>query len=133
MAVTGSQIVLVNRIGEDLKFVCDGQHHVLTPGENYGYVDSQGYFAKSQNPLMGSEDYYTLDFQSLVGVKGKDDCTPLSDDVLLAAMDCVERFDREGSGLRPGVRTKPRHRMPRGRTGEVSGGAGDNSFAIGGN
>jgi len=132
MGFVGSPIVLVNRTGEDLKFVADGQHYVLTPGENYGYVQPHAYFAMAQNPLMGSEDYYTLEFQSLVGVKGQTPCEPFSDEALLAALDEIERFDRSAADLRPSVRVKPRYRMPKGRTGEVVTGANENSMAIGG-
>ncbi len=115
--MVGNQICLVNRIGEDLKFVADGQHHVLKPGDNYGFVEPQAYFAMAQNPLMGSEDYYSLEFQSLVGVKGDPTkpTTPFSDEELLKAMDSIERFDREASGLRAGARVKARHRPMQGR------------------
>ncbi len=101
MPMVGSPICLVNRTGEELKFTADGQHFELKPGDNYGFLEPHAYFAMAQNPLMGSEDYYTLEFQSLVGVKGKTPCEPLSDEVLLAAMDKVERFNRDEAGLRP--------------------------------
>lgn len=132
--MVGSPIVLVNRTGDILNFTADGIHYSLTPGDNYGFVEPHAYFAMAQNPLMGSEDYYTLDFQSLVGVKGdplRPD-TPYSDEELLAAMDNIERWDREKSGLRPGIRVKGRN-LPRGRSGGVVTGANENVFAIGGN
>jgi hypothetical protein len=127
--MTGAPVILVNRIGEVLNFVADGQHYVLQPGENYGFNEAQAPFAIRQNPLMGSEDYYTLDSQSLVGIKGQTDCTPLSDEVLLAAMDCVERFDREKSGLRKG--TKVRGRVLRGRS-DVATNANLSTITLGG-
>lgn len=130
--MVGSPIVLVNRTGDVLKFTADGQHFELQPGENYGYVEGHAYFAMAQNPLMGSEDYYTLDFQSLVGVKGKTDCTPFSDEQLLHAMESIERFDRKASGLRDKVAVKPRHPMPKGRQGGVTTAANENVLAIGG-
>lgn len=134
MALVGTPIVLVNRIGEDIQFVADGQHHVLTPGDNYGYVEPHAFYAMKQNPLMGSEDYYTTEFRSLVGVKGRADCPcdPISDDDLLAAMESIERFNRADAGLAPSQVVKPRSRMPRGRTGEVVGGGSGNAMAIGG-
>ena len=130
--MVGSPIVLVNRTDAPLQFVADGQHYELAPGENYGYVETQAYFAMAQNPVMGSEDYYTLEFKSKVGVKGKTPCEPLTDEELLAGLDSLERFDRKGAGLADKIAVKPRHAMPRGRSGGISGGANENSMAIGG-
>lgn len=134
MGLVGSQIVLVNRVGEPLKFVADGVHYELAPGDNYGYVEPHAFFAMKQNPLMGSEDYYTQEFRSLVGVRGREDCPcdPISDEDLLAAMDCLERFNRSTADLAPVNFVKPRHRMPRGRTGEITTVANDRSMALGG-
>lgn len=137
--MVGTPVILVNRIGEDLEFTADGQHHILTPGDNYGFVEPHAFYAMKQNPLMGSEDYYTTEFRSLIGVKERDGkersdcpCGPISDDDLLQAMDAIERFNRDDAGLRPTIVVKPRHRMPRGRTGEVTTGASGNAMAIGG-
>lgn len=128
--MVGDPIVLVNRTGSPLPFVADGRHYVLDPGDNYGYVQGHAQFALAQNPLMGSEDYYTLDFKSLVGVKGQTDCEPFSDEDLLAAMDSIERFDRSTAGLAPVKRAKPRSAMPRGRS--VASMANGNALAVGG-
>lgn len=130
----GSPVVLVNRTQEKLNFTADSRHYILEPGDNYGFVEGHAQFAVKQNPLMGSEDYYTTEFRSLVGVKGRADCPcdPISDDDLLAAMDSIERFNRADAGLAPTVVVKPRSRMPRGRTGEVTTGASGNAMAIGG-
>ena len=121
-------ITLVNRTSEPLKFTADGKHEVLQPGENHGFFAWQAYYAKAQNPLFGSENYYTLEFESLVGVKGEDNCDPIPEDVLIAALDKVERFDREADGLRPGVKVPNRH-TPKGRA--PSSMAGQNAFAVG--
>jgi hypothetical protein len=137
--MNGNPIVLVNRVGEDLNFMADGHQHTLVPGDNYGFVDAQARFAMEQNPLMGSEDYYTLQFSSLVGVRqsvngklvDKTACDPISDEVLLEAMENPERFDRKASDLAPVRRVKPRFRMPKGRTGEVVGIGGENTFVSG--
>ena len=128
--MVGNPICLVNRTGEDLKFVADGHHHVLKPGDNYGYVEPHAYFAMAQNPLMGSEDYYTLDFQSLVGVKGDPTrpTTPFSTEELIESYDQDERFNREVSGLRVGTKVKARHRPPVGRVA----GALDPALGLGG-
>lgn len=122
-------VCLVNRTPEPLQFTADGQHHMLKPGKNYGFFVWQAPFAKAQNPLMGSEDYFSLEFQSLVGVEGEDPCEMFTEDELLAAMDNVERFDRARDGLRPGVKLANRHSITRGRG--PSTGAGENAFAVG--
>lgn len=134
MGLSGSPVVLVNRIGENLSFVADGQHHILTPGDNYGFVEAHAFYAMKQNPLMGSEDYYTTEFKSLVGVKGRADCPcdPISDEELLASYDAIERFNRADANLAPAQVVKPRHRMPKGRTGEVTTAMSGNTMAIGG-
>lgn len=122
-------VVLVNRTPDPLKFTADSQHHTLQPGKNYGFFSWQAPFAKAQNPLLGSEDFYSLEYESLVGVDGVDNCEPIAEDVLLAAMDKVERFDREANGMRPGVKVANRHSITRGRG--PSNLAGQNAFAIG--
>lgn len=131
--MVGAPVILVNRIGETLKFVADSRHYELEPGDNFGYVEGHVPFALAQNALMGSEDYHTLEFRSMVGWKrdGKEqtDCSPISDDDLLAAMECVERFDRQTSGLAPKVQVRPRTPPPRGRS--VASNANGNSMAIG--
>jgi hypothetical protein len=125
----GNPVILVNRTSEPLTFVADSRHYILNPGDNYGFFEGHSRFAMAQNPLMGSEDYYTLEFKSRVGVKGETDCSPISDEELLAAMDEVERFDRSTADLAPVRRVKPRHAPPRGR--QVAGQANENAFAVG--
>lgn len=131
--MVGSQIVLVNRTDAVLKFVADSIHYELQPGPNYGFVEPHGYFAMAQNPVMGSEDYYTREFRSKVGILGgplATDCSPLSDEELLVGMESIERFNRKTAGLAPVDIVTPRHRMPVGR---LEGGPGDAAFAAGGN
>lgn len=117
---TGNPITLVNRTSEPLQFVCDSRIYRLEPGENQGFLEGHAFYATKQNPLMGSEDYHSLLFKSLVGVKvgGKASedfpCDPISDDELIASLD-KERFDRESAGLPTGVRVKARHQMLNGR------------------
>lgn len=129
--MVGDPVILVNRTTEPLPFVADGRHYVLEPGDNYGYVSGHVQFALAQNPLMGSEDYHTLDFQSLVGVKGSKEypSDPIPEEVLIAAMDEVERFSRVDSGLAPVKRVRPRSAMPRGRA--VASLANANALAMG--
>lgn len=96
----GNPVVLHNRTSKPLEFTADGRHYVLQPGDNHGFLEGHVRFACNQNPLMGSEDYYTLEFTSKVGVKGTPElekqwpCTPIDDETVeLAAME-VERLNR---------------------------------------
>lgn len=118
--MTGNPVCLVNRTDAPLAFTADGRHYVLEPGENHGFVEAHTRFALAQNPLNGTEDYATLEFQSKVGVKGNPayPVTPLTDEELLTAMDSVERFDRRTIGGREGAKAeRSRFAPPRGRAG----------------
>ena len=90
--MNGNPVVLVNRTNAPLTFTADGRSHALQPGKNYGFLEGHARFAKGQNPLLGSEDYYTLEYQSLVGVEGVDDCDPIPTEVLEAVAE-AEGFD----------------------------------------
>lgn len=132
MAIVGDPIVLVNRTAHPLEFTADGRTYKLTPGDNYGYVRPHAQYAMAQNPLMGTEDFYSLEFESLVGIKGESACDPIADDVLEEVNKTeVERFNRERNGMRSGMKVQPRHRMPTGRTGGVTSHATQNAFAVG--
>jgi len=126
MAMAGSPIVLINRTDRILEFVADGQHLKLLPGENHGFNEGHSFFAKSQNPLQGSEDYHTLDYKSLVAVKGtEDDAYPLDESELQG----IERFDRSTMpGAEKVAVLKARHQVLRGY---VRSAAGAESQAIG--
>jgi hypothetical protein len=104
--MVGDPIILVNRIQSDLTFVADGRHYELKPGPNYGFVSGHAQFAMAQNPMFGSENYYTLDYESMVGVQGQTNCDPISDAELLVSLDKPERFDRAASGMPPKVAVK---------------------------
>lgn len=134
--MVGNPVCLVNRTSSPVEFVADSRHYVLKPGDNYGFLEGHVRFAMQQNPLMGSEDYYTLEFQSLVGAKDADGkviegcpVDAFTDEQLIAALDEIERFNREASGVRMGTKVKPRWAPPRGRA--VASLAGENSFASG--
>jgi hypothetical protein len=131
MSLNGSPVVLVNRTQRVLMFVADGQHHQLAPGENYGFNSAQVYFAKAQNPQMGSEDYHTLEYTSLVGVKGAegDDCSPIDESEDLGSNG--ERFNYASlpDGGKGRVKIAARHQPIRGR---IAGIAGAESMAVGG-
>lgn len=120
--MTGDPVILVNRTSQELQFTADGRTHKLKPGDNYGFSQGHVRLAMAQNPLMGSEEYHSLNFTSLVGVKKTDGeaypetpIDPIDDDTLLAAMESIERFDRASAGLRPAVRVAPRFPGLRGR------------------
>ena len=78
--VFAEQVVLVNRAPINLTVTFDGQTKTLTPGENIVPKVVVAY-AKNQNPIMGTQDPYNPQIegcQYLVGVKGQDNCTPLT-------------------------------------------------------
>lgn len=93
MALSGDPVVLINRTSKPLSFKADGRDYVLKPGKNYGLTTAHVKFAKGQNPLPGTEDYYSLAFESLVGVEGGKNPTDEISDETLDALKGVERFD----------------------------------------
>ncbi len=126
----GNPIVLVNRTSHPLHFTKGGRQFTVMPGRNYGFTSDQVRFAKAQNPLLGTEDYLTRKFESLIGVEGtKDPVDPIPDAVLEAAS--PERFDRN-SFVDPRLRNVE---MIRGRVAEsrdeVATLAGPDAMAIG--
>lgn len=128
----GKPVVLINRTSRPLFFVKDSRTFIVEPGRNPGFTSDQVRFAKSQNPLFGSEDYLTRKFESLIGVEGtKDPLDPLSDDVIAAAQEVGERFDRS-SFLEPKLQKvqKIRGRVVRSRE-EVATSANENAMAHG--
>lgn len=114
---TGNPVTLVNRTDSVVKFVADGRHYDLQPGDNHGFLEGHSFFALKQNPVMGTEDYTTVRSDSLVGVKvnGKEHpefpCSPLSDEVMLGHLDAKERFNRK---------TTPRQNVEFARTTGIS-------------
>lgn len=87
---------LVNRTKKDLKGTWDGKHYIITPGKNeFPIVQAEAF--RRQNPLMGSQDPYTMEMQYLVGiVEQGDDVSPLD------AGNAVELMDRSKMvGARP--------------------------------
>jgi len=82
MGIIYEECVLVNRSPKDLSVQFDGQTVRLPPGENRLPVVMVS-FAKNQNPIKGTQDYHNPHLNAckyLVGVKGKDDCTPLTEE-----------------------------------------------------
>lgn len=104
-------VTLINRTDRVLNVRYDGEDIQLQPGENPGFPQLAVGFAKRQNKLMGSQHPLNpMRFISLVGVKGKDDCTPIPTDVLVHADKALEVVDRRGEfwgetgGLRENVK-----------------------------
>ena len=80
MALMPELVTLVNRTAKRLTVKFDANDYFLEPGENTVPKILVG-FAKNQCILMGSEDAINpKDFVTLVGVPGKDDCSPLEQD-----------------------------------------------------
>lgn len=70
-------VTLVNRTTKNLQGVWDGRHYDIAPGK-HSYPEIQAMKFKDQNPVMGSEDPYTLTKQYLIGiVEFGDDVTPI--------------------------------------------------------
>ena len=74
---TGKIVCVVNRSEAPISYMHNGVQTTLVPGENH--IDMfEVEHAKTQNIVMGSEDPLNPSYYiSLVGVKGKDDCSPI--------------------------------------------------------
>lgn len=69
-------VTLVNRSNKVLKGTWDGRHFDLKPG-SHQFPEIQALKFKEQNPIMGSEDPYTLQKEYLIGiVEHGDDISP---------------------------------------------------------
>lgn len=104
-------VTLVNRTDRVLNVRYDGEDIQLPPGETHGIPAVAVGYAKRQNKLKGSQHPLNpMRFISLVGVKGKDDCTPIPQEVLDRADKKLEMVDRQGEfwgetgGLRENVK-----------------------------
>lgn len=70
-------VTLVNRTSTVLHGVWDGRHYDMNPGQ-HTFPEIQALKFKEQNPIMGSEDPYTLQKEYLIGiVEHKDDISPV--------------------------------------------------------
>lgn len=104
-------VTLINRTDRVLNVRYDGEDISLQPGDNPGFPAVAVGFAKRQNKLMGSQHPLNPNrFISLVGVKGKDECSPIPKEVLDHAAKSLEVVDRHGEfwgetgGLRSNVK-----------------------------
>lgn len=82
-------VTLVNRSSKVLEGTWDGKHYKIAPGKHqFNEVMAQKF--KEQNPIMGSEDQYSLSTDSLLGIEEQgDDCSPIEQS------NVIERFDRK--------------------------------------
>lgn len=81
-------VTVVNRSSKILKGTWDGRHYDIAPGSHM-FPETMAMKFRDQNPIMGSEDPYTLQKQYLIGIiEMKDDCTPIEQS------DKVEIWDR---------------------------------------
>lgn len=114
--MVGDIVVIVNRTNRNLDVMKDGKPTVLKPGRNSvnaGLIR----FAKQQNPLPGSQDPYTLQEESLIGVEGThDNCEPIPDELL--ALLPIEKIDRTSPNMPPDRRrvTEKATGFPKGRS-----------------
>lgn len=82
-------VTLINRTSRTLEGTWDGRHYSLAPGK-HAFADFMAQKFKEQNPIMGSEDQYSLSTDSLLGIEEQgDDCSPIEQSAL------IERFDRK--------------------------------------
>jgi hypothetical protein len=81
-------VTLVNRSSKNLKGTWDGRHYTIAPGQHQ-FPEIQALKFKEQNPIMGSEDPYTLQKEYLIGiVEHNDDISPTEQ------TDALERWNR---------------------------------------
>ena len=70
-------VKLVNRTSKTLHGLWDGHHYDLAPGE-HAFPEIQALKFKEQNPIMGTQDPYTLHMDYLIGiVEYGDDVSPI--------------------------------------------------------
>lgn len=89
-------VTLVNRTSKTLKGTWDGKHYEIVPGKNeYPVIQAEAF--RRQNPLMGSQDPFTMEMQYLVGiVEQGDEITPLEQSSSIELMDRAQM-----AGARP--------------------------------
>lgn len=81
-------VTLVNRTTHTLEGTWDGRHYALTPGK-HAFTEVMAQKFKEQNPVMGTEDQYSLDMDHLLGIEENgDDCSPIEQTAH------IERWDR---------------------------------------
>lgn len=70
-------VTLVNRTSKTLMGVWNGRQHMIEPG-SHSFPEAQALKFRDQNPIMGTEDPFTLQKQYLMGIpEMQDDCSPI--------------------------------------------------------
>lgn len=70
-------VKLTNRTSQVLNGVWDGRQYAITPGE-HSFPEVQAVKFKEQNPIMGSENPYTMQKEYLIGIEELgDDVSPV--------------------------------------------------------
>lgn len=67
-------VTLINRTSKILEGTWDGKHHNIHPGKN-SFPEAMAQKFKEQNPVMGSQDPYSLELQYLCGIEEDGDNT----------------------------------------------------------
>lgn len=81
-------VTLVNRTSKPLQGLWDGKRYDIGPGK-HEFPEYKAIKFKEQNPVMGSENPYTLEKLYLIGIiEHGDDVSPIEQS------DAIERFDR---------------------------------------
>lgn len=117
---TGEIVQIFNRTTRTLTCMKGGRQHTIPPGLSYVTFDVVMY-ARQQNPVPGSEDYQSLEYESLISLvaaKGQKQKHPLDvvpDDVLDALG--PERLNRASMQLDRQVGQTMTTAFPRGRVG----------------
>lgn len=82
-------VTVVNRTKKPLEGVWDGHRYAIPVGKS-SHPAIVAEAAKRQNPVMGSEDPYTMEMDYLVGIEEYgDDCSPIEQSP------AIERFSRD--------------------------------------
>lgn len=135
-------VTLVNRSPVERSIRFDGQEMRIPPHGEVQVPRIVVSYAKNQNPIMGSQDPnnpHLSGARYLVGVKGKDDCEPLTKEEWEDHLNRPLRVDEEalfeeyhgGDPTAKGYKSKGRRSRPAARSRYEAGSSpgGESSFA----
>jgi hypothetical protein len=70
-------VTIVNRTQRDLQGVWNGRQWKIPPGKS-SFPKAQAIKFKEQNPIMGTQDPFSLECKYLIGIEEQqDDCSPV--------------------------------------------------------
>lgn len=85
-------VTLINRSSKTLQGTWDGRHFDIGPGK-HSFPRIQAEKFKDQNPIMGSEDRYSLIKEYLMGIEDdNDDCSPIEQTDSVSLEDLREKI-----------------------------------------